>query len=226
VPIVKISAQLNAAILTNVTRSVKHSDAADIEILSTYLPYMDMFCTDAFMVEQLRSLKLDRTYGVELFSARNASLGDLKMRIEKYLEKTSPAHRPSITVFVVPSEDLKGKSFEFFRKLGASASELGVNEYAEIYAFDDGHMPQYRLSQLPNVPAPFYGLQTVQTIAMTPGMTTEAILKACREHCRSDKFVLVNEYKELPSHFLLGAVMSAESGSGLASGYRIYNTVA
>jgi hypothetical protein len=41
VPAIDISARLNAAILTNVTREVKDSDAADIEILSSYVPYMD-----------------------------------------------------------------------------------------------------------------------------------------------------------------------------------------
>jgi hypothetical protein len=225
VPVINISARLNAALLTNAARAMRDSDAADIEILSVYFPYMDVFCADAFMAEQLRILKLDKAYGVELFSAKTASLKALKVRLEDYLEKTAPVRRPAITVFVVPTDELKRNSFEFFRKLGASAGEMGINEYAEVYAFDDGQMPEYRLPQVPDIPVPFYGLQTVQTIAMAPGMTADQLLTACREHCRSDKFVFIDEYKDLPQHFVLGAVMSSEAGLEMASGYRICPTI-
>ena len=70
VPAIDIAARLNAAILTHVTREVKDSDAVDIDILSTYVPYVDVFCTDTFMAEQLRALKLDHKYGVDVFSGR------------------------------------------------------------------------------------------------------------------------------------------------------------
>jgi hypothetical protein len=225
VPGIDIAARLNAAILTNVTREVKDSDAADIEIISTYAPYMDVFCTDTFMAEQLRALKLDKNYGVDVFSAKTASLNKLKTLLEDYLQKTAPVRRPAITAFVVPTDGIKENSFDFFRKLGASAKEMGVDEYSEIYAFDDGQMPEYRLPQVPDIPVPFYGLQTVRTITLARGTTAEQILAACRERCHSDKFVLIDEYKELPSHFMLGAVMSAENDMEMASGYRIYKTI-
>lgn len=225
VPAIDIAAQLNAAILTHLTREVKDSDAADIDILSTYVPYMDVFCTDTFMAEQLRALKLDHKYGVDVFSAKTASLTKLKTLLEDYLQKTAPVRRPAITAFVVPSDGIKENSFDFFRKLGASAKEMGVDQYSEIYAFDDGQMPKYALPQVPDIPVPFYGLQTVQTIKLAPGTSREQILVACRERCRSDKFVLIDEYKELVSHFMLSAVMSAENDMEVVSGYRIYKTI-
>ncbi|MEJ7606328.1 MAG: hypothetical protein WKF37_08670 [Bryobacteraceae bacterium] len=114
-----------------------------------------------------------------------------------------PIRRPAITAFVVPTDAIKQNCFDFFRKLGASAKEMGNEEYSEIYAFDDGQMPKYRLPQVPDIPVPFFGLQTVKTIDLVPGTSTEQILTACREHCRSDKFVLIDEYKEILLHFML-----------------------
>ena len=102
---------------------------------------------------------------------------------------------------------------------------MGVDEYSEIYAFDDGLMPEYRFPQVPDIPVPFYGLQTVKTIKLAPGTSTEQILAACRDRCRSDKFVLIDEYKELPSHFMLGAAMSAENDAEMVADYRIYKTI-
>jgi hypothetical protein len=225
VPAIDIAARLNAAILTNAMRQVKASDAADIDILSTYVPYMDIFCTDAFMAEQLRMLGLDRKYQVDVFGAKSASLNELKTLLKEYIRKTAPVRRPAITAFVVPTDAIKKNCFEFFRKLGASANDMGMDEYSELYAFDDGQMPKYRLSQVPDIPVPFYGLQTVQTIKIAPGTSTETILAACRDRCRSDKFVLIDEYKELPSHFMLGAAMSAENDMEMAADYRIYKKI-
>jgi hypothetical protein len=225
VPAIDIAARLNAAILTDAMRKVRDSDAADIDILSSYVPYMDVFCTDTFMAEQLRMRGLDRKYQVDVFSAKPASLNKLKTLLEEYLQKTAPVRRPAITAFVIPTDTIKGNCFEFFRKLGASAEEMGVDEYAEIYAFDDGQMPEYRLPQVPDIPVPFYGLQKVQTIKLAPRTSTERILAACRDRCRSDKFILIDEYKELPSHFMLGAAMSAEHALETAADYRIYKTI-
>ncbi len=173
IPAINISSRLYAAILTKFpTREAKSSDAADIDILSAYIPYMDVFCTDTFMAEQLRTLGLDRKYGVAVFSAKTASLNELKTLIRDYLQKNVPIRRPAITAFVVPTDAIKEHSFDFFRKLGTSAKEMGMDEYAEIYAFDDGQMPKGRLPQVPDIPLPFYGLQTVQTIKLAPGTST------------------------------------------------------
>ena len=51
-------------------RPITKSDAADIDILSTYIPYMDALCTDAFMAEQLRTLGIDKEHQVAVFNAK------------------------------------------------------------------------------------------------------------------------------------------------------------
>ena len=92
----------------------------------------------------------------------------------------------------------------------------------ELYAFDDGAMPKYELPQLPGVPVPFYGLQDVTRIELPHKATGEEILNICRERCRSDHFVLIEEYREIPDTFMSGAAMCAEGNMDSTHGYRIF----
>ena len=86
IPLPAIQARLFAAILTRKpTRAIKNSDAADIEILSAYAPYMDLVCTDAFMAEQLSALGIDRGYGFRVYCAKAESLRALKLFLEHEL---------------------------------------------------------------------------------------------------------------------------------------------
>jgi hypothetical protein len=65
---------------------------------------------------------------------------------------------------VLPPKEGRDRSFQFFSQLGSALRAMGMNEYGELYAFDDGSMPQYELPQLPGKPVPFYGLQDVTRI--------------------------------------------------------------
>lgn len=69
---------------------------------------------------------------------------------------------------------------------------------------------------------PFYGLQDVTRVEHPHGATEQEILKICRECCRSDYFVLIDHYKEIPDTFMLGAAMCAESNMDSTHGYRIF----
>jgi hypothetical protein len=221
IPLLRIEAHLYATILTRTaTREVKSSDTTDIEVLSAYLPYMDVVCTDAFMAEQLRGIA--KEYGVTLFNAKTSSLRDMKAFLEEHLRTAAPARRPSITAFVLPPKDGREGAFQFFRQLGAAMRAMGVNEYGEVYAFDDGAMPKYELPQLPGKPVPFYGLQEVNAIDLPAGTSEEEILNICDRHCRSDHFVLIDAYKPLPDTFMLGAAMVAEGNGDSTHGYRLF----
>ncbi len=57
---------------------------------------------------------------------------------------------------------------------------------------------------------------------LRPGATEEEILNLCRTHCRSDHFILIDEYKAIPETFLLGAATSAEGNMDSLYGYRIF----
>jgi hypothetical protein len=221
IPLLRIEAHLYATILTRMaTREIQPSDTTDIEVLSAYLPYMDVVCTDAFMAEQLRAFA--KEYGVAMFLGKTMSLRDLKAFLEEYLKNATPVRRPSITAFVLPPKDGRDKSFQFFYQLGAATQAMGMNEYGEVYAFDDGARPKYELRQLPGKPVSFYGLQEVTPIDLPAGASEEEILNICDQHCRSDHFLLLDSYNPIPETFMLGAAMSAESNESSTQGYRLF----
>jgi hypothetical protein len=221
IPLLRIEAHLFASILTRKPdRQIKPSDGTDIDALSAYAPYMDVVCTDAFMSEQLRGIA--KEYGIRLFHAKTRSLRELKAFLESHLSGAPPIRCPSITAFVLPPKERRDESFQFFYRLGSALRAMGINEYGELYAFDDGVMPKYELPQLPGAPVPFYGLQDVTRIELPHGATEEEILNICRERCRSDHFILIDEYKEIPDTFMLGAAMCAEGNMDSTHGYRIF----
>ena len=172
------------------------------------------------MADQFRGIA--KEYGIALFHAKTSSLRELKAFLESYVSGVPPIRRPSITAFVLPPKERRDESFQFFYQLGTALRAMGMNEYGELYAFDDGAMPKYELPQLPGAPVPFYGLQDVTRIELPRGATEEEILNLCRERCRSEHFVLINEYREIPDTFMLGAAMCAEGNMDSTHGYRIF----
>ena len=223
VPAVSISSRLWSRLFTKFsTREIENGDATDIEVLSTYLPYMDVIGTDAFMATLLTNLKIDSEHQVKIFSAKTRSLRAFCNFLCEYLDRTPPANEPSISAFVLPSQSVKENAFKLSRELAAAARLFGEEGYAEIYGFDDGQMPRYVLRGGGNPEVPFYGLQEVHPIKLDQGLTTEQILAICREHCKSDHFVLIEEYHPVKETFLVGAEMSADAGIQTAEGCRIY----
>jgi hypothetical protein len=172
------------------------------------------------MSEQMRGFA--KEYDFKLFHAKTSSLRELKAFLANYLAGAQPIRRPSITAFVLPPKERREESFRFFRQLGSALRRMGMLEYGELYAFDDGAMPKYELPQLPGKPVPFYSLQDVTAISLPAGATEEQILKVCRERCRSDHFVLIDEYKEIKDTFMLGAAMGADRNMETTDGYRIF----
>jgi hypothetical protein len=223
-PLLRIQAHLFASILTTKpTREIKSSDSTDIAALSAYAPYMDVVCTDAFMADQIRNIAVE--FGITLFHAKTPSLRALIAFLQKFLAASAPIRRPSITVFVLPPNDHRERSFEFFRQLGTSLKAMGTREYGQIYAFDNGAMPQYEFQQMPGHPIPFYGLQDVARIDLPNDATEQDILLICRTRCRSEHFVLIDEYRTIPDTFMLGAAMQAEANLEFAHGYRIFKKI-
>jgi hypothetical protein len=223
IPVVSIYSRLWSWVFTKYpTRQIRTGDATDIDVLSTYLPYMDVIGTDAFMATQLTSLAIDKEHDVRVFNAKTSSLQAFCDFLRDYLKNTLPANRPTISVFVLPSQSVKDHAFKLFFDLAAAARQLGAREYAEIYGFDDGKMPRYEMRQMVGHKLPFYGLQDVNPINLGLGTTMEGILNVCRDHCKSDHFVLIDEYHPIETTFLLGVVMSAAASIETSDGYRIY----
>src|SRR5207249_2887394 len=71
IPVVSIYSRLWSRVLTkHPTRQVKTGDATDIDVLSTYLPYVDVIGTDAFMATELTALGIDKEHDVRVFNAK------------------------------------------------------------------------------------------------------------------------------------------------------------
>lgn len=119
---VGISSRLWSRVLTKFpTRQIKTGDATDIEVLSMYLPYMDVVGTDAFMATQLSNLEIDKEHHVRVFNAKTESFKAFCDYLWDYLKNTPPANRATISVFVLPSQSLKKNAFRLFFELGDAA---------------------------------------------------------------------------------------------------------
>lgn len=73
-PLHDIQQQMFAQVLSDHRRTLRDSDAVDIEILSLALPYCDLVITDTFMATLVKSLKLDNAYGALVLPATDQGL--------------------------------------------------------------------------------------------------------------------------------------------------------
>jgi hypothetical protein len=223
IPVVSIYSRLWSWILTKFpTRAIQSGDATDIDVLSTYMPYVDVIGTDTFMATQLEALGIDKEYQVSLFTAKTPSLRAFCTFLREYLKKNRPVNRPALSIFVLPSPSIKAEAFKFFFELGKCQREVREPEWVDVYGFDDGQMPRYQLRG-GKVEVSFYGLQDVEPLPLPQGANTADILGICRERCKSDKFFIIDEYRPFPDHFLLTAIMHAESGMLTTDGYPLYS---
>lgn len=223
-PIVNIHAEMWAKVLGDFSgRPIKSSDSTDVEIISTYLPYVDVLATDSFMANLVRSLKLDVKHQAATFGANKQELDKLEAFLIDYLAKTPPVNQPSLSVFVLADAQIKSDCFEFFRELGNTAAwtESRRGYWIELWGFDDGAMPKYR-SKMTTHEIPFSGLQNVHHIKIGSAVTREEVLALCRQNAKAPYFMLIDHHKELPQEFLKIAIENSRTGKMKVLEYDIY----
>jgi len=225
IPTIKIRCMMWAHLLiAHNHRPIKQSDFLDIEIISAYLPYVDILTTDHFMYNVIRELKLDKEYNTEIFSSKNSSIKNFIKKIKMELPKLNPVNIPDAAIFVLPDEKIKMDSFNFFKNLGL---QTGFDNWGwvELCAFDDGKMPKYKIQE-PELILPFFGLQpNVKTINFNrENYNEEEIIKTCAKHCRSKKFILINKYRKIPDDFTKNLVEYCALNKDKLLGYNIYKT--
>jgi hypothetical protein len=197
VPIVWLEVALLTRLMTaHSTRTIKQGDVTDIDAMATYLPYCDVYGADRFMAEVARSLKVPERYSCHLFDSRSDGVAKLIDHLRKTLAGIAPVNVPGLSIFVAAVAGIKEKSFSFFRKIGNQAKEAESHwgKWVELFAFDDGNMPRYKLRQAPGLVAPFYGLQDVLVIKCGVSDSTDALVEAARKECRATHFVLVDAF--------------------------------
>lgn len=225
IPMVDIYSRMWTKLLNDFpNRTIKNSDATDVEIISTYLPYVDLLATDSFMTNLVKELRLDKKYQTIIFSSKKEGLKAFEVYLKNYLASTKPVNVPKASIFVLSDDIIKEHSFELFYDLGRMSRNVGHSkEWLDIYGFDDGNMPVYQLKRGPKCPIPFYGLQEVRAIKIQPDAPIPKILKICKEKCRSDKFVIIDSYRKLPNNFVETLIKYCEFSKKQILNYKIYN---
>lgn len=226
IPIFDISSRMWGKIFVdNINRPIGTGDQTDVEIISTALPYVDVFAGDTFMVNLIRQLGLDKKYNTVVFGASKQELAKLESFIKEYLENNKPVNRPVLSVFVVPDKKIRefDKCFDFFKDLGLQwVGKDRWGQYVENYVFDDGKMPRYWDRNI-KMEIPFTGLQDITHIKIKENTSMQEIVKTCKENCRSDNFILIDRYQKFDESFLSHLLDLVDQGKSKAFGYRIFS---
>ena len=226
VPIIWLEvALLTRPMTAHATRTIKQGDVTDIDAMSTYLPYCDIYGADRFMAGLAKSLGVPDRYGCRLFDSGKDGVANLIDHLRKALASVAPVNVPELSIFVTAADSIKQNSFEFFRKIGSQAkrAENSLGAWVEVFGFDDGKMPRYELRQARGVAAPFFGLQEVIVIECSASDDADTLVEAARKECRSTHFVLIDAYQDLPDDFMMTALMTPKNGKYGVLGYRIYS---
>ena len=188
VPVFELEACLMAKLFTaHGKRSIKPGDTTDLDAMACYLPYCHLYGTDRMTAELARSLDIPSRYDCELFDARKLGVRSLIDRLQCAIGSIEPVNVPYLSIFVAPTAEVKENSWKLFQKLGnkAKEAERDWGWWVELFGLNDGAMPSYRMRQVPDIPAPFYGLQEVLSRRCPAGISGEPLLELCRGLCRS-----------------------------------------
>ena len=225
IPVINIYAKLWASLLAQFKkRVIKESDPTDIDVVATYLPYVDVFATDAFIADRISELGIASEHNIDLFDARTEKLTLFIDYLQKFIESSLPVNVPAISIFVLPDQTIKENSFKLFHSLGTSSTAHidDKDEWADIYGFDDGNMPKYRFKQGPQIDVPFYGLKDVHVIKLETTLSLDEIIAICRKESRSKKFIIIDKYREISKDFVLGLMAFSDDLGTAYNGYKVY----
>jgi len=205
-------------------RKISEGDETDIEIIATFLPYVDVFATDSFMAEQIKQRKLGKKYKTRVFAANKEGLKNIESYLNRSLSKKKSANWPQASVLVIADDKIKENSWEFFRILGSqSKGNQRGNGWIELYAFDDGTMPSYPDTRI-KAEWPFYGMQDINVISIDEPYIRERIIVAARRKIRTKQFVVIDSYRDLPENFAKTLVIYCKNGKTKILNYKIYTT--
>jgi hypothetical protein len=215
VPVFELGASLMAKLFAaHGKRPIRPGDMTDLDAMACYLPYCHLYGTDRMTAELARSLDIPLRYDCELFDARKAGVTELIGRLRGAMRSMEPVNVPHLSVFVVPTPEVKAHSWKLFHTLGnkAKVTERDWGWWVELFGLDDGAMPSYRLTQVPDKPAPFYGFQDVLSKPCPPAIFGDALLELCRGLCRSTHFIVVDSFVDRDEELVAGAAWAMERG--------------
>lgn len=227
IPIISINGRLWAKLITDFrSRPIQAGDVTDIDIISAYLPYVDVFATDHFMMNLIKNLSLDEGYKTTIFSAAKGEPDKFEQFLTDYLKTTKPVNVPAVSIFVLSDANIKADSAAFFKRLCHLHNRQ--RKWVEVFGFDDGNMPEYSspwpMPKTPDLKLQFYGLQDVNVIKLPENFNGDDVLELCLKECRSEYFVLIDSYRDLPDNFIETLITYCEAGKERILNYSIIKT--
>lgn len=224
IPYIDISSTLWAKLFhSSQRRKIKPSDATDLEVVSSYLPYIDILATDNFVSNLVLDSGVAKKYNTKVFSSSKGGLVQFRDFLKDYLVSLKSVNRPGMTVFVLPDQQIREDSFEFFRLLGNQCHRR-KGDWTELVAFDDGNNPQYQIKKLPKgtPPLPFTGFQDVKRINVPVGCTLDSAFSKANKFSRSENFILIDKYVEPKKGFIAEIKKAVENNSDMILDLKIY----
>jgi hypothetical protein len=177
-----------------------------------------------FMANLIRGLGLDVDYGTKVFGAKTTELVELEKQLRVLLPSLETVNQPAVSIFVKSDREIKNDSWNFFQRLcnQVRASEGRGVGWVEVFGFNDGAMPEYPDPRIRST-FPFYGLQEVHEVTISPTTTSEEILETCRQKSRASMYVIIDKHRNLPEDFVKTLIRYCHENKDQILGFRIYN---
>lgn len=128
------------------SREIQEGDWVDVQAISTYLPYTDIFTTDTFMKHHMIKYSLDKKYNIKIFSPTKEDIVALCKEVEKIIEENPPANVPALSVILIPDEKMKDDYWNVCQKLNNSRmwyKNRMSGGWIELINVDDGKCPRF-----------------------------------------------------------------------------------
>jgi len=218
-PTVNIGSKLWAYIFTSATnRSTSRGDSTDVDVISSYLPYVDIMVVDTFMAHNISTLKLDKDYQTLVYDTKTKSLTKLIQYLKGYLSSAEPAYKPKVSIFIIPDGKIKADSLNFCNKLGKMASRHDV----KLFIFDDDNMQKY-IHKDSGIEMPFCGLYEYTVFNKKDVPTKKNLPAFCENKSRSDKFIILDHHRNLKDNFCDILLKNCRKGKTTILNYPIYD---
>lgn len=93
-PVNDVLTRVGARVLSDRGRALKDSDAADMRIMATAVPYCDLVVTDKYMASVVNALQLGEKYGATIIPSSNQGLREAAMWLATASNASSRAAAP------------------------------------------------------------------------------------------------------------------------------------
>lgn len=124
IPNIDIFSKLWSKDLSNTNRQGKESDYNDVEMLSSYFPYVDIMATDNYWKTQIKGLNLNQIYNCHTFSMKEAELDEFIGLIGKESKNRISANQSIFSVLCILPKDKNFYPVDFLKKINMARGKF------------------------------------------------------------------------------------------------------